>query len=124
MLDGANNAQIARQFQLHVDTPRLWRNRWRELYPQLQKLEAEFVEEDQPQLVLALQQVLTDEARPGAPPTFTPEQIVALIALACEDPRLSGYSFEHWTPSDLAREAVKRSIVTSISPASVGRFLK
>ena len=61
MLDGANNAQIARQFQLHVDTPRLWRNRWRELYPQLQKLEAEFVEEDQPQLVLALQQVLTDE---------------------------------------------------------------
>jgi putative transposase len=73
---------------------------------------------------LALEQVLTDEARPGTPPTFTPQQIVAIIALACEDPRLSDYSFEHWTPNDLAREAIKRRIVESISPASIRLFLK
>jgi putative transposase len=124
MLDGANNAQAARQFQLHVDTPRLWRNRWLQLYPQLEKLQAELPMADHPKLVLALEQVLTDEARPGTPPTFTPQQIVAIIALACEDPRLSDYSFEHWTPNDLAREAIKRRIVESISPASIRLFLK
>ncbi len=47
-LDGINNAQAARQFQLHLDTPRLWRNRWLLLYPQLEKLEAELLEQDQP----------------------------------------------------------------------------
>jgi len=126
LLDGTNNAQAARQFQLHIDTSRLWRNRWLQLYPQLEKLEAELLPQDQPKLAEALERLLTDEPRPGTPPTFTPQQIVAIIALACEDPRLSpsSYSFEHWTPSDLAREAVKRGIVPSISPASVGHFLK
>lgn len=124
MLDGLNNAQAARQFLLHVDTPRLWRNRWRELYPQLEKLEAELADQDGVKLVVALERLLTDEARPGAPATFTPQQLVAIIALACEDPRLSNYSFEHWTPSVLAREAIKRGLVTSISPASIRLFLK
>lgn len=124
MLDGANNAQAARQFGLHLDTPRLWRKRWLDLNPQLEKLEAELQPQDYPKLKVALQQALSDEARPGTPPTFTPEQVVAIIALACEDPHLSHYSFEYWTPADLAREALKRGIVTSISPASVSRFLK
>ncbi len=75
---------------------------------------------------MALERLLTDEPRPGAPLTFTPQQVVAIIALASEYLRLSpsGYSFEHWTPSDLARQAVKRGIVPSISPASVGHLLK
>lgn len=124
MLDGANNAQTARQFDVHLDTPRLWRSRWLRINPQLEKLEAELQPQDFSQLGSALEQGLSDEPRPGTPATFTPEQVVAIIALACEDPRLSGYSFEHWTPTDLARETLKRQIVTSISPASISRFLK
>ena len=31
--DGKNNAQIAREFGIHVDTPRLWRRRWLTLSP-------------------------------------------------------------------------------------------
>ena len=124
MLDGLNNAQAARQFQLHIDTPRLWRNRWRELYPQLEALEAALRPEDHSRLDVALEGLLTDEPRPGTPPTFTPEQVAAIIALACEDPTLSKHSFEYWTPTDLAREAVKRGLVTSISPASIRLFLK
>ncbi|HEX2909943.1 MAG TPA: helix-turn-helix domain-containing protein [Chloroflexia bacterium] len=125
MLDGLNNAQLARNFDLHLDTARLWRNRWINLIqPKLAQLETDALENDTLTLANALETLLKDEPRPGTPATFTPEQIVAIVALACENPRDCGYPFEHWTPSDLAREAVKRQLVSSISPASVGRFLK
>jgi putative transposase len=124
MLDGANNAVAARQFDLHLDTPRLWRKRWLQLSPQLELLERSLPEDEEATLRSRLELLLSDQPRPGTPPQFSPEQVTAIIALACEDPRTSGYSFEHWTPSDLAREAIKRGIVISISPASISRFLK
>jgi DNA-binding CsgD family transcriptional regulator len=67
---------------------------------------------------------LADMARPGAPATFTPEQICAIMALACEVPEQSSLPLSHWSQSELAREAVRRGIVDSISHGSVGRFLK
>jgi putative transposase len=45
------------------------------------------------------------------------------VALACEDPRDCGRPVTHWSTTELADEAVKRGIVESISPRSVGRFL-
>ena len=48
----------------------------------------------------------------------------AVVALACERPEESGLPISQWSASDLAREVVRRGIVTSISPRSVGRFLK
>ena len=67
---------------------------------------------------------LADAPRSGAPATITPEQICAIVALACERPEDGGVPLSQWSASDLAREAVRRGIVTSISPRSVGRFLK
>jgi DNA-binding CsgD family transcriptional regulator len=67
---------------------------------------------------------LADAARPGTPATFTPEQICAIMALACEPPEQSNLPLSHWSQSELAREAVRRGIVDSISHGSVGRFLK
>lgn len=67
---------------------------------------------------------LQDAPRSGAPATIMPEQICAIVALACERPDDVGVPISHWSASDLAREAVRRGIVTSISPRSVGRFLK
>jgi putative transposase len=67
---------------------------------------------------------LADAPRSGAPATVTPEQICAIVALACERPQESGVPLSQWSASDLAREAVRRGIVKSISPRSVGRFLK
>jgi hypothetical protein len=60
--------------------------------------------------------------RCGAPPKFTPEQIAGIIALACERPSQSGAPVSHWTPPELAREAIKRGIVESISPRQVDLF--
>ena len=67
---------------------------------------------------------LCDAPRSGAPATITPEQICAVVALACERPQDGGVPLSQWSASDLAREAVRRGIVTAISPRSVGRFLK
>lgn len=67
--------------------------------------------------------VLADEPRSGGPPKFSPEQVAAIIALACEPPGDSGLPISHWTPPELAREAAKRGIVESISPRQVDRFL-
>lgn len=67
---------------------------------------------------------LQDAPRSGAPATITAEQICAIVALACERPDDGGTPISHWSAGDLAREAVRRGIVTSISPRSVGRFLK
>ena len=67
---------------------------------------------------------LADAPRSGAPATITAEQICAVVALACERPDEAGVPISHWSAGDLAREAVRRGIVTSISPRSVGRFLK
>ena len=50
--------------------------------------------------------------------------MVQIVALACETPQASEHPVSHWTPTELATEAVKRDIVKKISPPSVGRFLK
>jgi len=67
---------------------------------------------------------LCDAPRSGAPATITAEQTCAIVALACERPQDSGVPLSHWSAGDLAREAMRRGIVKSISPRSVGRFLK
>jgi len=68
---------------------------------------------------------LADAPRPGAPATFTPEQICAIVALACEQPAAaSNLPLSHWSRSELARCAVERGIVERISNSSVGRFFK
>lgn len=70
-----------------------------------------------------IEMILSDAPRIGTPATFTPEQIVQIVAVACEDPQLSDRPITHWTPRELADEVVEREIVTVISPRSVGRFL-
>src|SRR6266581_3135277 len=72
----------------------------------------------------AIEALLTDEQRPGAPATFTFEQFMQIMALACETPEASDRPVSTWTPRELADEAVKRGIVEQISPRTVERFLK
>ena len=67
---------------------------------------------------------LSDAPRCGAPAIFTPEQICQIMALACEDPERLDVPISQWSQSELARQAVSRGIVKSISHGSVGRFLK
>lgn len=72
----------------------------------------------------AIEETLADKPRRGVPATFSAEQIVQIVALACEQPEDSGYPISHWTPKEVAHESIKRGIVPRISERQVGRFLK
>jgi Homeodomain-like domain len=67
---------------------------------------------------------LADAPRSGAPVTFTPEQICALVAMTCEKPSESERPISHWSQREIADEAMRRGLIPSISQRSVGRFLK
>jgi putative transposase len=120
--EGHNNEQIARRLRINRETARLWRRVCSDAQQLLAAAEKE--ETSEKALRECVEEVLADAPRSGAPATFAPEQIVQIVALACEDPpEGSGRPVSHWTPRELADEAVKRGIVGSISPRSVGRFL-
>ncbi len=116
---GLPNEQIAQQLTTSPKTVRRWRARWAAAQPDLAAVEA-----DERALRTLRAETLADAPRPGAPATFTAEQIVHIIAIACTPPGDSDRPIDAWTPRDLADEAQKRQIVPSISARSVGRFLK
>jgi transposase len=105
LADGLTAPAVARRLQTTRTTVRLWRRRWLE---------------GAATTVLAR---LQDDPRPGAPLTFSAEQWCQIMALACEPPEQSERPISHWTPRELAEEAVTRQCVASISPRHVGRFL-
>ncbi len=118
---GMPNTQIAKQVQVDHETVRRWRDRWRAAAARLQAIEAA----GKPKVLSqAIEALLTDEQRPGAPATFTFEQYMQLMAIACEAPAEADRPVRSWTPRELADEAVKRGIVPKISPRTVERFLK
>lgn len=119
--DGARTRHWAEVFGVSDPTIRLWRSRWVQAIPQLVAAEEEG---DAETLDTLLQQVLRDNPRRGRPVTFTPEQLCHIVAVACEAPADSGRPVTHWTPRALAAEVISRGMVPSISPRSVGRFLK
>lgn len=119
---GRNNSQISRELPLDRGQVRRWRSRWLTAQAPLTALEHE--EPGDKPLTNAISTLLTDAPRPGTPPRFTPEEVVQIIALACEPPTDSGRPISHWTTPELADEAIKRGIVETISARSVGRFLK
>ncbi len=109
--DGLNNAQIARQLGVAVDTVRYWRSRWL-------GLAAASLED------LSVQERLSDAPRPGAPARITPQQVCKVLELACEAPERSGRPISQWTARELADEIVQRGIVDTISPRHAARLLR
>jgi putative transposase len=118
---GTSNTKISQHQHMDYETVRRWRDRWRAAESRLQAIEAT----GEPKLLRqAIEVLLTDAPRPGAPGTFTLEQFMRIIALACEKPEAADRPVSSWTPRELADEAVKRGIVEQISPRTVERFLK
>lgn len=118
---GRRNTEIARELKISSQTVSTWRERWLAATERL--TEVEEIGDDQT-LEHAIKETLADEARSGTPPTFSAEQICQIIAVACEEPKLSGRTITEWTPRELADEVSKRQIVNCISASQVWRFLK
>ena len=104
--EGMKYQNIACKLDIRKGTVTDWTVRWYE-------------KADQP-----VRERLQDLPRPGAPDTFTPEQLCQIIALACESPEDYGRPITHWTQRELAEEVIKQGIVDGISPAYLGRLLK
>lgn len=108
---GLNNAQVARQEGVEVETARLWRGRWLGLRP------ISLAD-------LSVAERLADAPRSGAPARITAAQVCQIVALACEVPSASGRPISQWTGREVAAEAVARGIVPALSPRHAGRLLK
>lgn len=122
MGEGTANREIARQMRMAPWNVRKWRKRWLKMKPRLEAAQSEGVEEKA--LKGMIEEALSDEPRSGAPAKFTAEEIVKIVAVACEKPDESGRPISEWTPRELTEEVMKRGIVETISVRSVGRFLK
>ncbi|SIN84043.1 Transposase [Singulisphaera sp. GP187] len=118
--DGLRNQEIAEAVGLVHRQVGRWRRRWANAWEKLINIECC---ETRAKLRHAIEAVLTDEPRPGAPSKFTPEQVTQILAIACEPPEKSGRPITHWTARELADEVVKRGIVVSISSSQVSRYL-
>ena len=103
---GMKYKHIAQKLDVQNNIITNWTVRWHEL-------------SDKP-----VRERLQDLPRPGAPDTFTPEQLCKLIALSCEKPENHGRPITHWTHKELAQEAIKQGIVETISANHLGRLLK
>ncbi len=117
---GMFNEGIALQVGLNRNQVGLWRRRWQDAWDSLCVWECT----ESHRLREAVLDVLTDAPRPGAPATFTAEQVSQIVALACEPPKLSGRPIDHWTLRELRDEAIKRKIVTNISVSRISDFLQ
>jgi hypothetical protein len=120
---GMGHAEQGRQLRVDRQRARRWTVRWAEDNDRLTKAASDpkTTERAFEKMVLA---ALADEPRSGTPPKFSAEQMALIIALACEKPEASDVPVNRLTPAELAREAVKRGIVESISPRHLDRILK
>jgi transposase len=119
--DGLLNEDIAERVGLTHRQVGRWRRRWAKAWDRLIDIECC---ESRAVSRRAIEAVLDDDPRPGAPGKFTPEQVTQILAVACEPPEKSGRPITHWTARELTDEVVRRGIVTSISPSQVSRYLR
>ncbi len=108
---GSTNANIARELGVHVDTVRLWRDRW----VGLQGIDLE---------TLSLLERLQDAPRPGVKPKYSSEQRCQMAALGCSAPAQAGRPISQWSGREIADELQARGIVEQISPRHAARLLK
>jgi hypothetical protein len=110
ILHAADNIGVresARELDVWPKTVRYWRGRWRQA-PAAQ----------------SVSERLADAPRSGAPATYTPEQICAVIAMTCEKPSESERFIGNFALAPMADRPIRRGLVSNISQRSVGRFLK
>src|SRR4051812_16833751 len=118
--DGRLNQEIAEGVGLTHRQVGRRRRRWAGAWDRLIDIECC---ESRAALRRAIETVLGDDPRPGAPAKFTPEQVTRILAVACEPPEKSGRPITHWTVEELTEEVIRRGVVASISPSQVGRYL-
>src|SRR5213594_1945335 len=104
LAEGLNAPAVARHVGTTRQTVRRWRRHGRKRHN------------------CAVLERFQDAARPGAPATLRAEPWCQRIALAWAPPEASGRPIRHWTPREVASEAITRGLVATISERHGGRF--
>lgn len=99
--EGMSNVAIAARLDVCVDVVSRWRKRFS----------------------VAGMEGLEDRPRTGRPRVFDAAVVAGVKAMACETPRSRGVALSRWSSTDLATQAVAEGLVTSLSAASVRRWL-
>lgn len=123
---GQNNSQIARELGISLNTVKSWRKRWESDYDSLVVFEkgANGKEVSDFELLQEMLKRLDDLPRSGTPKRITLAQEQQIVALACEKPTDYGVEMTNWTLEMLAKVAIARCIIETISPQYVGKILK
>jgi transposase len=98
---GRDNARIAADLRVSVDTARKWRGRFA-----ARGLDG-----------------LADLPRPGRPRRISELERIAVVALACQLPAATGVPLARWSGPELVAELTAQGLVSSISASSVLRIL-
>ena len=98
---GRDNARIAADLGISVDTARKWRGRFA-----ARRLDG-----------------LKDLPRSGRPRRISAAERAAVVALACQLPAATGVPLSRWTGPELVAELAARGLPGSISVSSVLRIL-
>ena len=115
------NEEISKVVPLNPQQVGLWWKRWKAQFERLVAIECN---EGPGPLKKAVEDVLADAPRAGRKPRITADQQAQIVAIACESPEDSERPISNWTHREIADEAMARKIVKSISPRTVGSFLK
>lgn len=120
------NICIANELGTTRKTVRGWRSRWAANYSKLQTFEKGKDGEGVSDLELRryILGFLKDAPRTGTPKKITPSQEQQIVGLACDKPTQHGVEITNWTHEMLAKTAIAKNIVPTISSSQVGRILK
>lgn len=109
--EGKSNNAIEKEMQITGKKVTRWRNRYSEGLEELNRIEIESPHK----LRSAIEKMLSDEPRSGAPPIYQAEQVAAILLVACEGPSKYDLPFSHWTPGLLRKQVIDMGIVDDIS---------
>lgn len=123
---GHSNSHIKREVDVSLNTVKSWRRRWASAYDGLVSYESYLENQEVSPLDFRkrLISTLKDLPRSGAPKIITLAQEKQIIALACDRPADYQVEMTNWTHEMLAKVAIAKGIVASISSRQVGRILK
>jgi transposase len=118
---GSQNKDITQQIGLNRNDVGKWRKRWAVQHEQWKQSDSQLRPKMDTRLVLHW---LADEKGRGRKPDITLEQRSKIAGLCQETPEQNDIPVTHWTLNHLAKVAVERGIVDTISRVSVHRILK
>jgi hypothetical protein len=108
---GKSNNTIEKEMNITGKKVTRCRNRYNSAQEELNRIEMESPQK----LRSAIESVLSDDPRPGAPVTYRDDQVAAILLVACEGPEKYDLPLSHWTPGALTRQVIKMGIVDEIS---------